>query len=382
MGDEKEVSLSDQEKDTVKIYEYNPKDKSGKAKVAQKVVEPKKVYKTTALAFEAFNKKLFTPAISDEKNSTNLHIVQESNNISKVKKFESAHERLARIKSELASFKSDLDALAAGDSIQAISESEGKDSVLSNINRLEMEFGAILNDVRISPYMLNDSPFPKSTLNRPDSEITSAIINQISAHSGYGSGGCTYELIARKKAGDKELRLNDVERRIVALETRVGTIDKKTGFKNMHDALNDLYNKLELLQGNNIDGLTRKIASTNTELQLQQHLLKKKGAKGGEKLINELHKMFQNGEKSINNLPGMIAKLQKNDEKHKSQTQAILRLQKLQRVQLGLKSVLEQDKATLAQVNENLSQNMKILKQNMDSFKQRFAALNKSLDSL
>jgi len=381
--DDSEVRSSDQEKDTVKIYEYNPADKSKKSKSDCKVEESKKVYKTTALAFEAFNKKLFTPATSaDEKSSANIHIVQEPSSSSKVKKFESAHERLARIKREHVSFKASLDALAAGDSIKAISESEGKDSVVQEIDRLEMEFGAILNDVRISPFMPNNSPFPKSTLNRPHSEITKSMIPQINTHSGAGLSGCTYELIARKKAGDKELRLNEVERRINALEARVGKIDKKTGFKSMHDALRDLYNKLELLQGNNIDGLTRKIASTNTELQLQQHLLRIKGAKGGQKLITELHKVFQGGEKNIKSLPDMVAKLQKHNEKHKAQTQALLRLQKLQRMQLGLKSILTQDKETLAQVSENLGQNMEILKKNIDCFKQRFAALNKSLDSL
>lgn len=339
------------------------------------------VYKTAALAFETFDKKLFSCKIEDQKASDSLHFVESEDShagVNTVRKFESPHERINRIGQEIKSLSKQLDSLSQGDPIKQITSG----AVLKDIDNMEMDFGAILNDTRISPYLINDAPFSKSTLNRPDSEIAAGLVNQVSNLGGKGQAGVTYELFHRKKAGDKELRLNAVERRVDALEKRVGTVGKKAGFSNMHAALGDLYKKLDLLQGSNIDSLTRKIASMNSELELQKHLLRIKGAKGGEKKINELAEIMQKGSKTTKELPKMIKDLQAQDERHTGQTGAVLRLQKMQRTQQALTSILTQDQEVLEKVGENLDANMKRLKENIASFKKRFSVLNSKLDQL
>lgn len=364
----------------MEVFEYDPENGDAEPLRAVETAEVKYVYRNTALACETFNAKLYTRASEDEKASEHVQFVEESfaTEGNGTRKFESPHERLARVKAELAHFTKQLDSLSTADAIEEIST--GK--VLQSIGDMETDFGAILNDSRISPYLTNDAPFAKGTLNRPDSEITDALISQLGSQGGKGLKGVSYELVHRKKAGDKELRLNEVERRIGSLEKKVGTLGKEDGFENLSKGLGDLYNKLELLQGSNIDGLTRRIASTNAELQLQQHLMRIKGAKGGEKLVDKLHETFEAGDKSIKAIPNIILGLQSSDERHRSQVDAVLRLQSLQRMQLGLNSVLKDDKAALETVSANMAENVKVLKGNIANFKQRFTDLNKKLDQL
>jgi len=366
------------ENEQMVIYEYD-----GQSEALPKKNEPevKIVYKTAALAFETFNNKLFSRQIEDHKVSENTHVVDPEKSHTGTNssiKFESPQERIARIGQEIKTLSKQLDSLSQGDPIKQITSG----AVAKDIDNMEMDFGAILNDIRISPYLINDAPFSKSTLNRPDSEIAAGLINQVGNLSGKGQSGISYELFHRTRAGDKELRLNAVERRVDALEKRVGTVGKKTGFNNMHAALGDLYKKLDLLQGSNIDSLTRKIASMNSELELQKHLLRIKGAKGGEKKINELAEIFQKGSKTTKELPEIIKGLQAQDERHKAQTDAVLRLQKLQRSQQALSSILTQDQEVLEKVAENMAENMKLLKGNIENFKKRFSVLNSKLDQL
>lgn len=366
------------ENDAIQTYEYDGEsDPLPKAKE----VEVKTVFKTAQLAFETFDSKLFSCKLEDEKASETLHFVEPETSHAKhssTKKFESPHERIHRIEKEIKILSKQLDELSGGDPITQITSGE----VLKEIDNMEMDFGAILNDTRISPYLINDSPFPKSTLNKPDSEIASSLISQCGNLGGKGQNGVSYELFHRKRVGEKELRLNEVDRRLLALEKRVGTVGKDTGFKNMHAALSDLYNKLNLLQGSNIDSLTRRIASMNAELELQKRLLRIKGAKGGEKKINELDELMQKGSKTTKEIPTIIKKLESQDARHKNQTAALLRLQKLQRTQTGLISLLQNDEAVLSDVEKNMAANMQRLKANIDSFKKRFAALNSKLKQI
>lgn len=366
------------ENDAIRIYEY---DGESEPLPKSKEIEVKTVYKTAQLAFETFDSKLFSSELEDEKASDTLHFVKPETSHaanSSTKKFESPHERIHRIEKEIKTLGKQLDELSEGDPITQITS--GK--VLKDIDNMEMDFGAILNDTRISPYLINDSPFPKSTLNKPDSEIASSLINQCGNLGGKGQNGVAYELFHRKRVGEKELRLNEVDRRVHALEKRVGTVGKNTGFKNMHAALCDLYNKLNLLQGSNIDTLTRRIASMNAELELQKRLLRIKGAKGGEKKINELAELMQKGSKTTKEIPNIIKKLESQDKRHKNQTAALLRLQKLQRTQAGLTSLLKKDEEVLTEVQKNMDENMSRLKANIGSFRERFAALNSKLNQL
>jgi len=378
-----------EEKEAIQVFSYDPeKDGEAKSKVEKKTKEVKMIYKRPSLAFEIFDKTVFSVAAKDEKAPENekkapenVQFVkpdQSNNPPNSSKKFESPYERVERLKNELSEFKKQLEALANGDSIQDVSKS-GKDSLLEKLDNLEMDYGAILNDTRISPFLKNSNPFPKSTLNRPDSEIVSNMIAQVGSLGGVGSEGVSYELFHRSKVGDKERRLNEVERQLNAIEKKVGAWGKNTKFKNMHEAMTDLYSKLELLQGTNIDSLTRRIESLNAELTLQQHLMRLPGAKGGEKCIDELHDIMKPKNKSMKEIPKWGKQLQENNEKHTKQTNAVLRLQKLQRTQAGLSSLLTEDFEALAQASTSMDENMKILKCNVESFQKRFAALEAQL---
>jgi len=368
--------------ENIQEFVYNPED-DGKADPEEELKgeKVKILYTKPTLAFETFNQKLFSPAVEDGKNSENRYFCEdEKSNRARgsSKKFESPFERVQRMKSEITDLQHQLEALSSGDAIGEISSG----AVLENIDNLEMDFGAILNDVRISPYLTNNTPFSKSNLRRPDSELADSIISQVGALCGTGKEGVQYELLYRNKAGDKELRLNEVDRRVSALEKRIGKIGKKDGFKSMHTALGDLYHKLDLLQGSNIDGLTRRIASMNCELTLQNHLLRIKGAKGGEKLITQLHGIMQKGTASAKQLPNTIMGLESQNESHKAQTESILRLQKLQRTQAALQSLLAEDSDALGKAGENIGKNAEILKNNIASFKKRFSNLNAKLKQL
>jgi len=173
----------------------------------------------------------------------------------------------------------------------------------------------------------------------------------------------------------------ELDRRVAAIEKSLGTV-KSGGYGTVAQGIATLYRKIEFMDEHKLEGVYRRVTALRSELELLEHTPKEHGAVGGVEKFKEASETVAKWDKAAGEVSQIADRMASLKEVHENAANALLRLQRVERLQLALVTMLGQDKESLDKVTTALSENVKVLENNIKAFRTRVDLVNLKLAQL
>lgn len=382
-------------KTSMEFFESNPDDETPEAVPATERKKNEDVIEEEfkpSLAFEKFAGKVYDTTASDFSDSSIRKISSRRGDYNTLRqnkqKMETPMERYNRLKSEMQEFQEELAAIATQADAKNDAVGDVSKAVSADLSKLEGELGTVLQDKRLAPFLEHSFPISQSDI--VQKSVASQLLSELSKAATKtkpgppgSSDGVTYELYYNPSANNK-LDLAALDRRLATLESTVGGTEAAPGFPDIQTGLLHLQRKLELLDQQKLDAAYRRIKSLVAELELfeQQKAATSGKPTGQEQKIDELYKLMSRWDKSSEQLPLVVSRLQSLKDLHEESANAVARVQALEKQNAAIDSLLRNDQAALSQVSKSLATNVGVMAGNVKALETRFDELAKKMGKL
>eukprot|EP00823_Brevimastigomonas_motovehiculus_P002146 TRINITY_DN1364_c0_g1_i1.p1 TRINITY_DN1364_c0_g1~~TRINITY_DN1364_c0_g1_i1.p1 ORF type:complete len:502 (+),score=221.81 TRINITY_DN1364_c0_g1_i1:114-1619(+) len=258
------------------------------------------------------------------------------------------------------------------------------------------------SSVSVSSSSSSSSSLSSSSVSASSSSSVSATSSPMQQQS-----TTTCELYLDNRSDPKHWKtLAAYEQRVSILEQVVGHPDQaSTLFPDVYTGLSQLTKRVDLLDNNKLDHLSRRIRSVLMEFELLENVKNKNQfssassssssssssslsssststSVGVDEKVERLYQMMTRWDQCAQQLPLVISRLQSLRELHEESAQSVSRLSAVEKQMDTTQALLEHDKSTLEQVSKSLSTNLTTMSSNMDSLDSRMKLLREKLENL